>query len=462
MRALGHRVVDLLVAHYARLSTTPATGTASRTALEALLREPFPPGPSDPGEVLEQLQRDVFSHTIFPNHPRHYGWIPGPGNFVGALADLLASGFNVCPTLWLEASGPTEVELVTVDWLCGLCGLAEGSGGLFVSGGTVANLTALAVARRIMLSDEVARAVVYCSDQTHTSNTKNLRILGFKADCIRKVPTDDCYRMDMAALAGAVEADRVAGKNPFCVIANAGTTNTAAVDPLEAIASFCDGAGMWMHVDAAYGGAAMLSERARALLKGLERAHSITIDPHKWLFQPYDIGCVLVRDARWLAEAFREVPEYLQDVHTAVDPKGEVNLGDYGIQLSRSFRALKLWMSLKVFGLDAFRAAIDRGISNAERAEELLRATDCFEVVTPAQLGIVTFRLHRPGADDETLNQLNRALIGALVADGYAMLTSTTLRGRTALRLCTINPRTSDDDLKGTVERLAALAEGLS
>jgi glutamate/tyrosine decarboxylase-like PLP-dependent enzyme len=371
------------------------------------------------------------------------------------LADALASGVNVCPGTWLESSGPSQIELITTEWLVALCGMPAGAGGVFVSGGSVANLTGLVTARQMKLAGSMQGAVIYSSNQAHSSNWKNIRILGFQPHQVRLIPVDGQLRMDVTALAKAVDEDRKSGRRPFCVIATAGTTNTGTVDPLDAIADVCDSQDLWLHVDGAYGAAAVLSERGRALLKGIQRAHSLVLDPHKWLFQPFDIGCCLVRDVRWLEASFSEHPEYLQDTRDRMDMSREVNFCDRGVQLTRAFRALKLWMSIKVFGLDRFRAAIDQGIRNAERAEHLLREQGSFEIVTGARLGVVTFRFRPTACADDDLNQLTRSIFDGIVADGHALLTTTTINGQTVLRLCTINPRTTDSDIRSTIDLIA-------
>jgi glutamate/tyrosine decarboxylase-like PLP-dependent enzyme len=243
------------------------------------------------------------------------------------------------------------------------------------------------------------------------------------------------------------------------VVANAGTVNTGAVDPLRPLAEFCRTEGIWLHADGAYGAAAVLTAHGEALLDGLGEVDSLTLDPHKWLFQPFECGCVLLRDGRQLRETFRIQPEYLRDVERAVE---EVNPSDYGIQLTRGFRALKLWLSFKVFGLAAFRAAIEWGITLAEVAEERLRSDPCWEVVTAAQLGLVTFRYAPPGTPEETLDRLNIELVEAMRGSGFAMLSSTQLRGRTVLRLCPINPRTTEEELRETIRRLEDLAGELA
>jgi len=285
-------------------------------------------------------------------------------------------------------------------------------------------------------------------------------VLGFAPEQVRRLPADAGHRLSLEDLAAAVGEDRAAGRRPFCVVANAGTVNTGAVDPLAALADFAAEAGLWLHVDAAYGGGALLCDRGRRALAGIGRADSLALDPHKWLFQPFEIGCVLVRDRRLLRDTFHILPEYLKDTERGAE---EPSFADYGIQLTRSFRALKLWLSIQIFGLAAFRAAVERGLDNAERAEALIRERPCWEVVTPAELGIVTFRWVGGGASgDRDPKAVNRRLAAAALADGFTMVSSTTLRGRAAIRLCTINPRTTEDDLVASLTRLEELAAGLA
>jgi glutamate/tyrosine decarboxylase-like PLP-dependent enzyme len=275
---------------------------------------------------------------------------------------------------------------------------------------------------------------------------------------VRKIPSDSRFQIDIPSLRDAVEMDRAANRMPFCVIANAGTTNTGAIDPLSTLADYCREQGLWLHVDGAYGAAAAFCDRGQAILKGLGLADSLSLDPHKWLFQPYEIGCALVRQERGLKKAFHILPEYLQDIE---EKKGEVNFCDRGIQLTRGFRALKLWMSLKVFGHSAFRRALNRGFELADVAEAAVTEMPDWEVVTPPQLGIITFRFAPEGITGEMLNGLNRDLVEAMIADGFAMISSTLLRGQTVLRMCTINPRTTEEDITETVRRLNILGRRL-
>jgi aromatic-L-amino-acid/L-tryptophan decarboxylase len=461
MQSLGYKVVDILTEHFENLRNLPVTRKSDRSTLEKQLREPLPEQGSQVEQVLEQAEQIVFNNIMHLDHPRFFAFVPSPGNFVSVMADALVSGFNVFAGTWLEASGPAQIELVTIDWLRQLCGFPDTAGGLFVSGGSMAILTALATARHVRLRDNFQDAVVYCSDQTHASIDRGLGVMGFVTTQIRKLPSDDAYRLMFNDLMNEVAADRAAGNIPFCVIANAGTVNTGAVDPLPAIAKFCREEGLWLHIDGAYGAAAIFNDKGRNLLEGLAYADSLSIDPHKWLFQPYEIGCVLVRNSHWLSDTFHIMPEYLKDI---VKREEEINYCDYGIQLTRGFRALKLWMSLKVFGLAVFREAVTRGFSLAELAEEILHTSAHWEITSSAQLGIVTFRFvpeDRILAPAE-LDALNQQIVDEMIADGFAMISTTSLRGRKVLRLCTINPRTTEEDIRDTIHKLENLGRRLS
>ena len=458
MRSLGYRVVDLLVEHFAADAEESTGQSPSREAMEDRLREALPEDGTDPHAVLDQVEQDVLPNTMRVDHPRFFGFVPSPNNFISVLADTLAAGFNVFSGTWISGAAAAQVELVVVDWLRELCGLPETGGGLFTSGGSMANVIALAAARHAMLGDDGTDAVAYCSDQTHTSVDRALRLLGLDPSQLRRLPSDDQFRLDPDALRDAVATDRADERRPFCVIANAGTTNTGAVDPLHALADVAEAEDLWFHVDGAYGAPVVVCERGREQLTGLDRADSLTMDPHKWLFQPFEIGGVLVRDERHLRRAFRLEAEYLED---AVGEDDEVNFSAYGIQLTRSFRALKLWMTLKVFGRRHVATAVRRGFERAEQAERLLRERPDWAIVTPAQTGIVTFRCVPEGATGAEADALNRHLAPTLSEEGEIFLTQTSLNGRPVLRLCPINPRTTPEDVHMTIDRLDALRETL-
>ena len=448
MRKFGYAVVDLLTEHFADGEKERVGAKVDPAKMIPLFDVDPPDNGRDPNEILAQLKRDVFPNNLHVDHPRFFAFVPGPNNFVSTMGDALAAGFNIFNGTWLGGPAAAAVELGVVRWLCRICGFPESAGGLFVSGGSMANLTGLVAARNALLRDRIEKATVYFSDQTHSSVQRALHVIGFMREQMRKLPSDKDFRLSIQTLREAIADDRAKGLRPFCVIANAGTTNTGAVDPLAELADVAQQEGLWLHVDGAFGAASILSDRGRALLRGLERADSISLDPHKWLFQSFECGCVLVRDAALLRSAFQIKPDYLRDVHRLTS---EFNPADHGVQLTRSFRALKVWLSLQTFGVAAFREAITRGFELAEIAERELRVRKGWEILSPAQMATVCFRF---GESDELQTQL----VDLMMNDGYALLTSTELRGAVALRLCTINPRTTERDIFETIERLDKFA----
>ena len=454
MRELGYRVVDLLVDRVAGLDESRVWRGASRAEMESRLREPPPERPTDFDELLRRLEADVLPFTGHHDHPRFFGYIPSCPTWPGILGDFVASGVNIFAGTWLQSAGASTVELVVLDWFRQWVGYPGQASGIVLSGGSQANLTAIACAQETKPGGRSENAVVYVSTQVHSSLTRALRILGFRSEQVRALPVDERYRLRPDALAAAVEKDVRAGREPFLAVANAGATNTGAVDPLREIAAVCADAGVWLHVDAAYGGFAVLTERGREWLAGIDQADSITLDPHKWLYQPYEAGCLLVREGPLLSRAFHIMPEYLQD--TAVGGV-EVNFADRGVQLTRSARALKLWLSLQYFGVEAFRGAIDRSLDLAVAAEERIRASRELELLSPATLGVVCFRRRPDGVRGEgSLERLNAQLDRKLLESGEGMVSSTRVDGRYALRLCVLNHRSTQEDVErvlGWLER---------
>jgi len=454
MRALGARVVEHLVERWAGLDAMPIPPASPREAVRARLAEPLPRDGRPPIEVFDRAVRDVLADAAPTGHPRFFGFIPSPSSFVAALADALVAGFNPFGGNYVEAPGPHELERVVVGWLAEACGLPVTASGLFVSGGSMANLTALCVAREAKrggLPRPDAR--IYVSDQTHGSVAKGLRVLGFPRDSVVAIASDAAFRMRVDALGARIDADRAAGLVPFAVVATSGTTNTGAVDPLGAIADRCAQDDLWLHVDGAYGAAAALSAAQRPKVAGLERADSVTLDPHKWLFTPYECGLVLVREGARLGQTFAQAADYLADV-----AQDEPDHADQGIQLTRSLRALKVWATFQVFGADAIERAIDAGVARAERVAARIEQMDDWELAAPASLAICAFRYAPRSLSDEEADARTFALVPALVATGEAMVTSTRLNGRRWLRMCCIGPRTTDEDVDRTLRRLDQLA----
>jgi glutamate/tyrosine decarboxylase-like PLP-dependent enzyme len=427
MRRLGYRVVDRIVEHLEELRELPPIRVGDAGELRAALGGPPPEAPGDPDAALDALFEQVLPFVQLPDHPRFFARIGSPSNFVSVLGDLAAAGYNVFTASWTGGSGPSTVELVVLDWLREWCGLPTGTEGVLVSGGSVATLVALAAARTAR-----GPGVVYVSPESHASIARAARVLALEVRTLPALTAD--------AVRAAGDGDAV------CVAATAGTTSTGAVDPLDELADVCAERGLWLHVDGAYGAPAVLCDAGRAVLGGLERADSLVLDPHKWLFQPYEIGCVLVREGSLLERTFALSGVYLRDTLG-----GEVNFRDRSVQLTRGGRALKLWLSLRVFGLAAFRDAIAHGIALAEHAEARLRERPGWEVVSPAQLAIVCFR--RDG-DDERQTRISEAM----VADGFAAPSTTEVDGRVALRMCTINPRTTFADIDATIDRMELTA----
>jgi aromatic-L-amino-acid decarboxylase len=449
MRRLGYQTVDLLVDRWVGLGEQPVLRRGTPTELARRLNGPPPQGPEGFERILEQLGTDVLPFLSLNDHPAFFAYIPGCGTWPGVLGDLVASACNIEASSWVQAAGPSQLELVVLGWFEQWVGYPEEAAGVLVSGGSAANLTALACAREALLGAMSDQVVAHLSDQAHSSMARAARVLGFRPNQVRVLPVDDGYRMRPEALAAAMAADLRAGRRPLFVAANAGATSTGAVDPLSELAALCRERGVWFHVDAAYGGFATLTVRGRRWLAGLELADSVTLDPHKWLYQPFECGCLLVREGKRLRAAFRIQPDYLKDAEAA---ELEVNFSDLSVQLSRTSRALKLWMSLRYFGIDAFRAAIDRSIDLALFAQARIQASAQLELLTPAKLGVVCFRRRPEGMDEDRTERLNQQLAEGLAASGQGLVSSTRLRGRFALRMCVLNHSSRARDVERVLD----------
>lgn len=458
MRRYGYEVVDAIVTHFATQHQKLPVAQGNRQAMDTLFWEAAPEAPTDPHEVLRFVLDNVMTNSNIVSHPRSYAFVPGPSNYISAMSDTLTAGFNIFAGGWAASPAAAELEILTMNWLLKLFQLPiKTGGGIFTSGGSMANLTALATARKVKCGDDFSRAIIYLSDQAHSSNIKAIRTLGFQKTQIRLIPTDMEFKMSVIKLKNAIAKDKLEGNVPFFMLASAGTTNTGTVDPLPELAAICKQEGLWFHIDGAYGGAAILASNGKQLLKGIEKADSITIDPHKWLFQPYEIGCLLVRQHKWLSHTFTEKPEYLRDIE---GNESEINFYDHGIELTRRFRALKFYMSIKTFGLAAFRRAIDYNIALAEATEAELRGSSLWEVVSPATLAIINFRYHPIHEDhsDAELDAINQHIAAGVTAARHAIFVTTLLNKQVVLRMCLINPRTTLDDIRQTLALCESLA----
>jgi glutamate/tyrosine decarboxylase-like PLP-dependent enzyme len=388
------------------------------------------------------------------NSPRFFAWVNSPAAPLGVLAELLAGSLNSSVAGGDHAA--TYVEHAVLGWLKHMLGFPDESGGLLVSGGSMANLVGLAVMRFVKaqgairargFQDEAAPMVVYTSAQGHSCIEKAVELLGIGHGHLRKIPTDRAQRLDLDLLKAQIAADRAAGLRPICVAGSAGTVNTGAIDPLDALADLCAAEGLWFHVDGAYGGVGVLAKQTAGLYAGMERADSLAIDPHKWLYMPVECGCVFVRDAQAMRDTFSLTPPYLRD---------DASLpwfSEFGPQQTRGFRALKLWMVLQQIGEQGYRELISRDIVLARALQARIRARSDFELIAAGPLSITCFRYSPPGARD--LDALNRRLLDLVQRDGRVFLTSTQLDGQLVLRACIVNFRTTETDLDVLLEVLA-------
>jgi aromatic-L-amino-acid/L-tryptophan decarboxylase len=449
MRELGRDAVELVAQRLVRpWDATPVVTALSPEELAARLAAPEGPRPF--AELLARLERDVLPFMARNEHPGYFAYIPGSGTWPAALGDLIASGLNMDVGSWGLSAGPSQLELVVLDWFKQWLGYPADAAGILTSGGSAANMTALACAREALVGTMSDRLVVYCADQAHSSNARAARILGFRPDQVRVLPVDERYRIRPEALRAAMDADTRAGREPLFVAAAAGATSTGAIDPLAELAAICRERGVWFHVDAAYGGFAAITARGHAALAGVELADSITLDPHKWLYQPFECGCLLVRKGRQLLDAFEIHPDYLRDVASAV-PR-EVNFADYGMQLSRTSHAIKVWLSIQYFGLAAFRAAIDRCLDLVAYAERRIRESTALELMSPASLSVLCFRRRFASVDEEEAERRNAQLVRDLAQTSAGFVSSTKLRGRYAIRLCVFNHTTREEDVDAVLD----------
>ncbi|MBA4746197.1 MAG: aminotransferase class V-fold PLP-dependent enzyme [Muricauda sp.] len=452
MKNYGYQIVDAIVEHHATQDQKLPVALGSREEMDSLFLEEAPEKGSDPSQVLNFVLEKVMTNSANMAHPRSFSFVPGPSNYVSVMADTLATGYNIFSGGWAASPAAAELEIVTIQWLLKIFGFPKKKGGgIFTSGGSMANLTAVVTARRIKCGDDFSKAVIYLSDQAHSSNIKAIRVLGFKKEQIRIIPTDNELKFSVNKLKNCIAKDRLEGLYPFCLIATAGTTNTGTVDPLVELGNICKKEDIWFHIDGAYGGAAILSKKGKQAMKGIEKADSLTVDPHKWFFQPYEMGCLLVRNHKNLSHTFTEKPEYLRDIEGNTS---EINFYDHGIQLTRRFRALKFYMSLKTFGLKEFRDAITYNIDLAEEVETMLRGSKSWEVVFPATLAVINFRYNpiSKNYSEKELDKINQYISEKVVESRKALLVTTILNGQIVLRMCLINPRTTMKDVTDTFD----------
>ena len=473
LRELSEKFVQVVSDYFAQVAEVPVfPGTTGQQ-----IKERFDAPPPLAQEPLEKILGDcraVIDGSRHNGHPRFFGYVASPSTPAGVFADLLASTLNASVTSWRSAPAPTEVERTVVRWLGSLIGYDDQAQGLLTSGGSMANLNALLIAHRAKADAPVAQVgirgttapmIIYASDQVHLSLTKAADILGLGQDNVRLVPSDAGFCLDTKALSSAIERDRQQGLKPFCVIGSAGTAATGAIDSLAEIARIARANDLWFHIDGAYGAPAAMIEDQRSMFAGLELADSISLDPHKWLYAPVDCGCLLFHDGATARKAFVTEADYIK-VHELSESE-TFAFWDYGIELSRRFRALKVWLTLKYYGAARLMDAIRDDIAMAQYMAECVQAAPDFELLAPVQLSICCFRyvparlksqienpdhvtdLERLNAQ---LNRLNERIMHRVQRGGRAYLSNAMLRGQFALRACIINFRTTRADIDLTLE----------
>lgn len=451
--------VKSVVDFYGDIKSRDVYREADEKTISRLRKTGIPRTGRPVGEVFEEMMGQVYENQSLVQHPRCFACIPSPVSLYSWMGDVMTNAFDPHAGSWINASGAGCIEQELIRWMGDLAGYPKTSSGLFVSGGSMANLTALTAARDAKLTEEDrTRAVAYVSDQTHSSVAKGLHIIGFRADQVRKIRTDRRFSMDVSALREAVLEDLGEGRKPFAVIATAGTTNTGSIDPLEDIASLCKAHGLWMHVDGAFGASILVSDRYRGLLKGIEQSDSISWDAHKWLMQTYGCSVVLMREEAHLIRSFCVHPEYLKDAKVK---ESQTNYWDLGPELTRPARALKLWITLQAMGSDGMAAVIEHGYEMAKLAEEILRADAQWEIVSPAQQAILNFRYAPKGMTKKQLDAINESIAWEVTASGFAEVLTTELGGNKVLRMCTLHPETTEEDIKKTLELLRKSAKGI-
>ena len=479
IRRWGHVVVEAMAEYLPTIRDRRVYPKTSSRQIRDHLEAALPEEGTDFDTVLDHFRRVIVELSRHNGHPRMFGYVQAPGSALAAFADLLASTLNANLTAWRSAPAAVEVERLTIEWIKEILGYDKHAAGLFLSGGSIANMAALMAARRNKAPEALvskgARLLpqalrLYISEETHHSITKAAVLLGIGRDNVRLVRVDEQFRIRIDDLVARIREDLNAGHLPFCVVANAGTVMTGAFDSLEEIAEVARQFELWMHVDACYGGFAAMADSARPLFRGIAEADSVALDPHKWLYLPVDCGCLLYRDPETARATFAHQAEYTRVIAQQADEA--FAFWDYGPELSRRFRALKVWMALQTTGVRRFSEAIEKNLACARHLEKLVRASDDFEMLALGELSIFCFRYipsryrslqakagsaERAGIERE-LDTLNERVLIELQRDGSSYLSNALINGRFALRGCVMNYRTTMNDMEILLQDLRRVA----
>ncbi len=467
LRELGHKMIDDMMDHLQNIRDEPSWRKIPAETKEFLDR-PAPMTPQDPLEIYEEFKRHILPYPSGNIHPRFWAWVQGTGTPLGALAEFLAASMN--PNTAIGEHAAMYVEQQVLNWCKEMMGYPKSSSGILVSGGSMANITALTVARNQQTGTDIRRKGVsaangsmtlYCSTETHSCVVKAAEVIGIGSDSVRSIAVDDNYQIDTAKLVSAIESDLAAGNTPFCVVGNAGTVNTGAIDPLDQLLSIARRYNLWFHVDGAFGALAKLAPEYSETLRAIESADSVAFDLHKWMYMPFEVGCVLIRNAEAHRNAFAIETNYLMN-HERGLAAGPDPMGNYGLELSRGFKALKVWMSLKEHGIEKYTAAIRQNVLQAFHLAELISNDKHLELLAPVRLNVVCFRYRRDGVTEGQLDQLNKEIVMTLQESGTASPSSTILHGRYAIRVANTNHRSRKKDFDVLVSEVVRIGNGLS
>lgn len=467
MRTLAHRMVDDMLDYLQTVRERPVWQPTPED-VQAQFNGPLPLEPQDPEKVYEEFTRYVLPYPTGNIHPRFWGWVMGTGSPFAMLADMLASGIN--PNMGGAAHASNKVEEQVIAWCKAMFGFPAGASGLLVSGGSMANLVGLTVARNVkagydIRAEGVQRGermlIVYASTEAHSSIQRAVELLGLGNSALRKIPVDAKFRIQIDALEAAIAQDRAGGHQPICIVGNAGTVNTGAFDDLSRLAEISGREGLWFHVDGAFGAWAALAPGLRPLVDGMEKADSLAFDLHKWGYLPFEVGCALVRSEADHRRTFTLRPDYLAPSQRGL-AGGSIWFSDYGIQLTRGFRALKVWMGFKAAGLAKLARLIQQNVDQAQYLRALVENTPALELLADVPLNIVCFRYRAAGLDDGALDRLNDELLLRLQESGAAAPSGTRINDKYAIRVCITNHRSRREDFDVLVREVVQLGETLA
>lgn len=464
MRKLGHQMVDDLIDYWQGIRDEKIWRPIPEE-VKTFLDQPLPEKGQSPEEVYQDFKKYIFPYNKGNVHPRFFAWIQGTGTPLGSFADLLASGMN--PNTAIGEHSAMYVDRQVVNWCKELMNFPAEASGILVSGGSMANITALTVARNSVGEEKIrqrglkaasAPLLLYCSEEGHSCIQKAAEIIGLGSEGVRKIKVNEKFQLDTQELISQLEEDLNAGFLPFCLVANAGTVNTGAIDPMEELLEISKKYKLWFHVDGAYGALAKLDPSYAQLLRGIEEADSLAFDLHKWLYVPYEVGCTLIRDQKKHRDAFALTPNYLLQEKRGLSG-GLDSISNYGFELSRGFKALKVWMSLKEHGREKYASMITQNNKQAAYLAELVRKSPQLELTAPVSMSITCFRMVVLGWEEAALRELNREILVSLQEEGIASPSSTILNGKYTLRVANVNQRTRREDMDLLVREVIRLGK---